>query len=92
MPNEQPRAPRKTIAEFGRDIDELKGSVRQLGASLSTFIRALSLFLDESTVTTYLYDEEDDEFVLRGSTQRLHGNGEPLRFGAGRTLPGLAIA
>ena len=92
MPNEQSRAPRKTIAEFGRDIDELKGSARQLGASLSAFIRSLSSFLDGSTVAIYLYDEEDDEFVLRGSTQRLHGTGEALRFGAGRTVPGLAIA
>ena len=70
MPNEQSRAPRKTIAEFGRDIDELQGSARQLGASLSAFIRALSSFLDGSTVAIYVYDEEDDEFVLRGSCRR----------------------
>ena len=92
MPNEQSRAPRKTIGEFGRDIDELKGSARQLGAALSSFIRALSAFLDGATVATYLYDEEDDEFVLRGSTQRLHGTGEALRFDAARSLPGLAVA
>ena len=92
MPNEQPRAPRKTIGEFGRDIDELRGSARQLGSSLPAFTRALSSFLDGSTVATYLYDAEDDEFVLRGSTQRLHVNGEPQRFRACSTLPGLAIA
>ena len=71
MPNEQPRAPRKTIGEFGRDIDELRGSARQLGVTLPALNRALSAFLDDSTVAIYLYDEEDDEFVLRGSTQRL---------------------
>lgn len=92
MPNEQPRTTRKTIGEFGRDIDELKGSARQLGASLSTFVRVLSSFLDGSTVAIYLYDDEDDEFVLRGSTLRMNGNGEAQRFGADRTLPGLAVA
>jgi len=91
MLSEQSRATRKTIGEFGRDIDKLKGSARQLGASLSDFIRALSLFLDGSTVTTYFYDSEDDEFIFRGSTQRQRGNGEARRFGAGSTLPGLAI-
>jgi diguanylate cyclase (GGDEF)-like protein len=91
MPNEKTRAPRKTIGEFGRDIDELRGSARQLGTTLPALNRALSAFLDDATVAIYLYDEEDDEFVLRGSTQRLPANGEPPRFGASRTLPGLAI-
>lgn len=92
MPNEQTRAPRKTIGEFGRDIDELRGSARQLGISLPAFTRAISSFLDGATVATYLYDEEDDEFVLRASTQRLAVSGEAQRMRASRTLPGLAIA
>lgn len=92
MPNDQPRAPRRTIGEFERDIDELKGSPRQLGVSLPAFGRVLSAFLDGSTVATYLYDAEDDEFVLRGSTQRLPANGEAQRFRSRRTLQGLAIA
>ena len=92
MPNEKSRAPRKTIGEFGRDIDELRGSARQLGVSLPAFTQAISAFLDGSLVAAYLYDEEDDEFVLRASTQRLHASGEAQRFRAARTLPGLAIA
>jgi diguanylate cyclase (GGDEF)-like protein len=92
MPNEKPRAPRKTIGEFGRDIDELRGAARQLAVSLPVFTRAISSFLDGAAVATYLYDEEDDEFVLRGSTQRQHVNGEAPRLRASRTLPGLAIA
>ncbi|MHB8836763.1 MAG: diguanylate cyclase domain-containing protein [Candidatus Methylomirabilia bacterium] len=92
MPNERPRATKKTIGEFGRDIDELKGSTRQLGSSLSAFLQALSSFLDGSAVAIYLYDDQDDEFVLRGSTQPLRGTGEAQRFGAGSTVPGLALA
>ena len=92
MANERPRAPRRTIGEFGRDIDELRGSARHLGSSLPAFTKALSSFLDDAAVAMYLYDDADDEFVLRGSTQRLQVNGEALRFGAGGTLPGLALA
>ena len=91
MPNEQPRAPRRTIGDFGRDIDELRGTARQLGSSLSALTRALSSFLEDSTVTIYLYDAEDDEFVLRVSPQCLPVSGETQRFPARMTLPGLAI-
>lgn len=90
MVNEKPRAPRKTISEFEREIDELKGSARHLGTTLSALTRTLSSFLDDASVSTYLYDEDDDEFVLRGSTQPLNLNGEALRLRARRTLPGLA--
>lgn len=92
MPYEKPRTPRKTIGELGRDIEELRGSARQLGISLPAFTRAISSFLDGAAVATYLYDAEDDEFVLRGSTQRLHVNGEAPRIRASKTLPGLATA
>ena len=92
MPREQPRTQRKTIGEFERQLDELRGSSRQLGNSLSALAQALSSFLDGSAVAIYLYDAEDDEFVLRASTQRLHLNGEAQRFRACRSLPGLATA
>jgi diguanylate cyclase (GGDEF)-like protein len=90
--NAQSRAPRRTIGEFERDIEELAVATPQVGNFLPAFTRALSLFLDGSTVTVHLYDEEDDEFVLRGSTPRLHLEGEELRFRAGKTIPGLAVA
>ena len=90
MSKEHARAPRKTIGDFGREIDEFAG-FRQLGTTLPALTRTLSSFLDDATVATYLYDEEDDEFVLRGSTQHLHVNGEAQRFRSSKTLPGLAI-
>jgi hypothetical protein len=92
MPNAQPRAPRRTIGEFERDIEDLTGAIGEAGAFLPAFTRALSLFLDGSAVTVHLYDEEDEEFILRGSTPRLHLEGEELRFRAEKTIPGLAVA
>ena len=92
MPNAQPRAPRRTMGEFDRDIEELTGATREAGNFLPAFTRALSLFLDGSIVAVHLYDEEDEEFILRGSTPRLHLEGEELRFRAEKTLPGLAVA
>lgn len=92
MPHVRSRAPRRTIAEFERDIEELTGSTREAGTFLPAFSRALSRFLDGSSVTVHLYDAEDEEFVLRGSTPRLHIEGDELRFRAEKTLPGLAVA
>lgn len=92
MPNEHPRSQRKTIGEFVREIDELRGSARQPGSLLSAFTGALSSFLDTAAVATYLYDPEDDEFVLRDSTLRHRARGEAPRFCAPRTVPGLALA
>lgn len=92
MAEKQPRAPRKTIGEFEREVDELRGSVRQLAVALAAFTRAVSSFLDDAAVATYLYEEEDGEFVLRGSTQCLSVNGEEQRLRACSTLPGLALA
>ncbi len=92
MSSEQPRVPRKTIGEFRREIDELRVSTRQLGTALPAFTRTLSSFLDGSAVSIYVYDAEDNEFDLRGSTQPLPDGNEPARFSAERTLPGLALA
>jgi diguanylate cyclase (GGDEF)-like protein len=91
MPNAQARAPRRTIGEFERDIDQITGAAREAGTFLPAFTGALSLFLDGATVAVHLYEAEDAEFVFRGSTPRLHLDGEALRFGADRTIPGLAV-
>lgn len=92
MPNGQPRLPRKTIGEFDREIDGLKALARKPGASIAAFLRALSSFLDESTVEICLFDEDADEFVLCESTLHPHVNGEARRFAASRTIPGLSLA
>jgi hypothetical protein len=92
MSNAQPRAPRKTIGEFERDIDGLIAAPGDIGKCIAAFARALSLFLDGADVTLHLHEIEDDEFVLRGSTRRMSFGGETLRFPASGTIPALAIA
>jgi GAF domain-containing protein len=43
-------------------------------------------------VTIHVYDEEDQEFVLRSSSQHPSLHDQETRFRADKTLPGLAVA
>ncbi|HWR97777.1 MAG TPA: diguanylate cyclase [Candidatus Methanoperedens sp.] len=92
MPNVPPRPARRTIGEFDRDIDSLIAAAGDLGRCLPAFAGALSAFLDGADVTLHVYEEEDDELVLRGSTRRISFAGESPRFPADGTVPGLAMA
>ncbi len=92
MSQEPSRKPRQTVREFNREIDELGGTTRSPERCLPAFARALSSFLDGAAVTLHLYDEEDREFTLQGSTVHVPApvEGEPFR--AAGTLQGLALA
>lgn len=92
MPNAQSRAARRTIGEFERDIDDLAAGVTDLGRCLPAFAATLSTFLEGADVTLHLYEEEDDEMILRGATRRISFSGEPPRFAAEGSVPGLAMA
>jgi diguanylate cyclase (GGDEF)-like protein len=90
MPNVPPRAARQTIGEFDRAIDGLVATVGDLGRTLPAFAGAISTFLERSDVTIHIYEEDEDELVLRGSTRRIVC-GESLRFPADGTVPALAM-
>ena len=92
MPNVPPRAARRTIGEFDREIDGLIGTIADLGRCLPAFAGAVSAFLDDADVTLHLYEVDEDELVLRGSTRRIVWSGEAPRFPADGTVPGLAMS
>lgn len=92
MPSVPPRAARRTIGEFDREIDDLVATIGDLGRCLPAFATSVSTFLDGADVTLHLYEQEEDELVLRGSTRRILWSGESPRFPAEGSIPGLAIA
>lgn len=92
MPNVPPRAARQTIGDFDRQIDGLVAAVGDLGRTLPAFASTISTFLDGADVALHIYEEGEDELVLRGSTRRIAGAGDSLRFPADGTVPALAMA
>lgn len=85
-------APKKSSRDLDRELEALLANPNQLGPNLGPIVRALSTFLGGAEVSLYLFEEEGDELVLRGTTQRVRSKGESLRLAAAGTLAELALS
>jgi GGDEF domain-containing protein len=82
---------RKSRVAFESEISRILKSAETVDLRVQRFTGQLSEFLENSSVSVYLYEPEARQLFLKSTSRKITFDGKALRFSADGTIPSVAI-
>ena len=82
---------RKSRVAFESEVSRILESAEAVDLKVRRFTGQLSDFLENASVSVYLYEPEAEELFLKSTSRTVSSDAKAFRFSAAGTIPSLAI-